>query len=57
MCMHSLSVFPLYCGYIYQIDITCFIWYIIAKGVNMQNTSKLMLYKLYFKMILKMILK
>ena len=30
---------------------------IITKGVNEQNTSKLLLYKLYFKMILKMILK
>ena len=30
---------------------------IIAEAVNMQNTSKLLLYKLYFKMILKMILK
>ena len=29
---------------------------IIAKAVNKQNTSKLLLYKLYFKMILKMIL-
>ena len=31
----------------------CFISYIIAKAVNKQNTSKLLLYKLYFKMILK----
>ena len=30
---------------------------IIVKAVNVQNTSKLLLYKLYFKMILKMILK
>ena len=30
---------------------------IIAKAVNKQNTSKLLRYKLYFKMILKMILK
>ena len=30
---------------------------IIAKAVNKQNTSKLLLYKLYFKMIFKMILK
>ena len=30
---------------------------IIAKAVNKQNTSKLLLYKLYFKMILKMISK
>ena len=30
---------------------------IIAKAVNKQNTSKLLLDKLYFKMILKMILK
>ena len=30
---------------------------IIAKAVNKQNTSKLLLYKLYFKMILIMILK
>ena len=30
---------------------------IIAKAVNKQNTSKLLLYKLYFKMTLKMILK
>ena len=30
---------------------------IIAKAVNKQNTSKLLLYKLYFKMILKIILK
>ena len=30
---------------------------IIAKAVNKQNTSKLLLCKLYFKMILKMILK
>ena len=30
---------------------------IIAKAVNKQNTSKLLLYELYFKMILKMILK
>ena len=29
----------------------------IAKAVNKQNTSKLLLYKLYFKMILEMILK
>ena len=34
-------------------DITCFIWYIIAKAVSKQNTSKLLLYKLYFNMILK----
>ena len=30
---------------------------IIAKAVNKQNTSKLLLYKVQFKMILKMILK
>ena len=30
---------------------------IVAKDVNKQNTSKLLLYKLYFEMILKMILK
>ena len=30
---------------------------IIAKAVNEQNTSKLVLYKLYINMILKMILK
>ena len=30
---------------------------IIAKAVNKQNTSKSLLYKLYFKMILEMILK
>ena len=30
---------------------------IIAKAVNKQNTSKLLRYKLYFKIILKMILK
>ena len=30
---------------------------IITKAVNKQNTSKLLLYKLYFEMILKMILK
>ena len=30
---------------------------IIAKAVNKLNTSKLLLHKLYFKMILKMILK
>ena len=30
---------------------------IIAKAVNKQNTSKLLLYKQYFKMILKLILK
>ena len=30
---------------------------IITKAVNEQNTSKLLLYTLYFKMILKMILK
>ena len=30
---------------------------IIAKAVNKQNTSKLLRYKLYFKMILKIILK
>ena len=31
--------------------------YIIAKALNKQNTSKLLLFKLYFKVILKMILK
>ena len=30
---------------------------VIAKAVNKQNTSKLLLYELYFKMILKIILK
>ena len=30
---------------------------IITKAVNEQNTPKLLLYKLYFKVILKMILK
>ena len=30
---------------------------IIAKAVNKQNTSKLLRYKVYFKIILKMILK
>ena len=30
---------------------------IIAKAVNKQNTSKLLLFKLYFKIILNMILK
>ena len=48
ICMHFLSVFPVYCGYIYLVGITCFIWYIITKATNKQNTSKLLLYKLYF---------
>ena len=30
---------------------------IVAKAVNKQNTSKLLQYKLYFKIFLKMILK
>ena len=29
----------------------------MAKAVNKQNTSKLLLYELYYKMILKMVLK
>ena len=28
------SFLSINCGYIYYVDITCFIWYIIVKAVN-----------------------